>query len=279
VRDAVPASLAARCMPLAALSLLPLVVGAQRLYFWSDGRAGAQSAYLNPPFALIRRAVYIFTWLLIAAAVLRRPRLHAWQYALAGIALLLSMSFAAFDGVAALWPHWHSSALGLRWCLDGVFASAAAATLWNSRATGSDAARRFDLANLLLALNLGWLYLSFVDYITAWSGNLPDEAAWYLPRTHGAWAWLGLALVATHVVTGAALLFRRLKIRAPVLATIAGWLLLAQWADAVWLVFPGRAPEPIWGAAALACTLVMLIAAGLAWLSLRPTSRGALEHG
>ena len=52
-----------------------------------------------------------------------------------------------------------------------------------------------DLGKLLLALVMLWSYFAFSQFLIIWSGNLPEEIRWYLPRTHGAWGAIALIVV------------------------------------------------------------------------------------
>jgi len=55
---------------------------------------------------------------------------------------------------------------------------------------------RRDYGNLLLTLLMLWAYLSFVQYLICWSGNLRDEADYFLRRARDGWDLLGDGLVA-----------------------------------------------------------------------------------
>ena len=44
-----------------------------------------------------------------------------------------------------------------------------------------------DLGNLMLAFVMLWAYFSFSQYLIIWSGNLPEEIAWYLHRLQTGW--------------------------------------------------------------------------------------------
>ena len=47
----------------------------------------------------------------------------------------------------------------------------------------------------MLAFVMLWAYFSFSQYLIIWSGNLPEEIAWYLHRLQTGWRVVGLALV------------------------------------------------------------------------------------
>src|SRR3954467_14654995 len=44
-----------------------------------------------------------------------------------------------------------------------------------------------DLGNLLLAFVIFWAYVTFSQFLSIWSGNLPREISWYLHRSAGGW--------------------------------------------------------------------------------------------
>ena len=55
-----------------------------------------------------------------------------------------------------------------------------------------------DLGKLLLALVMLWAYFAFSQFLIIWSGNLPEEIDWYLPRTHGGWGVIAIVVVILH---------------------------------------------------------------------------------
>src|ERR1700752_5423058 len=55
-----------------------------------------------------------------------------------------------------------------------------------------------DLGKLLLALVMLWAYFAFSQYLIIWSGNLPEEISWYLPRMRGAWGVIAVAVIVLH---------------------------------------------------------------------------------
>ena len=66
-----------------------------------------------------------------------------------------------------------------------------------------------DLGNLMLAFVMLWAYFSFSQYLIIWSGNLPEEIAWYLHRLQTGWRFVGIALVVFHFALPFLLLLSR----------------------------------------------------------------------
>ena len=123
---------AAATLPLFALLFIPVLLSLHSLYHWSQPEAVAHDAllrwkqpYLNVPFFLARSAVYLAVWSAIAlwARGLSRRQDHAADPAAAArlrrysgallIPLSLTTTFAAFDWLMSLQPHWYSTIFGV----------------------------------------------------------------------------------------------------------------------------------------------------------------------
>lgn len=249
---------AARLLPLLAALWLPLLLGIGALYPWaqggtlaSDPQLSRQRWYLNEGFFIARAAICFALWWWLAHGVrvrLHDPRRAATlpRYAAGGLVVYaLSVSVAAVDWLMSLVPAWRSSVFGLIVGSGQLLSAAALAVLCvalgPAQATPPADPKRLrqDLGNLLLALVLAWSYLAFMDYLTAWVGNLPSETVWYLPRLKTSWAWLGALLVVFYVaVPFALLLSRQAKRRAAWLGVIAALLFVMYLPYVFWLVMP-----------------------------------------
>jgi len=261
---------------------LPVVVGVNTLYGWNaDAAFAAQRWYLNVPFFVVRMLLYFAAFIGIAVALPRAVR--ASRLAALLIVAFVSANMIGIDGIMALTPTWHSSDFGLRWTVNGLLIAASLAVAWQAihrRGTNGDNIRsRIDGATLLFALDLGWLYLIFVDYITAWSGNLPDETIWYGPRIHGAWGGVAVAFVAAHVMVGPLLLSRLTKRSASTLLYLSGLMIVAQWLEAIWTVIPGTGVDAFLASGISLASVAVIVGGSFAWRnqSRRPSAR--IAHG
>ena len=176
------------------------------------------------------------------------------------VAYGLTITFASFDWLMSLEPHWFSTIYGVLimggqgLSGDGVShhgdrlaqPPAAAARTWSCR--------RYlhDLGNLLLAFVMLWAYFSFSQYLIIWSGNLPEEIAWYLHRLQTGWRAIGLTLVVFHfVIPFCLLLSRTVKREGQLVVQVAALILLARLVDLFWLIAPefhrdGHRPSAGW---------------------------------
>ncbi|HEV7121972.1 MAG TPA: hypothetical protein VGN24_00930 [Rhodanobacter sp.] len=244
---------AARTLPLMAVLVLPILLGLHVLYVWShadvlahDSLLRKQSWYLNPTFFVIRSVVYFALWLLFAWLFTRgvRNNLRLPRIAAPGlIVFALTTLMATTDWLSSLLPHWHSTTFGMLVATGWMLAAMALATLSTLLATGGDGDSSppllQDLGNLLLMFVLGWSYLAFMQYLTIWMADLPAENVWYIPRTLTSWRGLAWFLIAFHfLVPFLVLLSRRAKRNRNWLIGMAVMLLVANLADALWLVVP-----------------------------------------
>ncbi len=116
----------------------------------------------------------------------------------------------------------------------------------------------------MLACLLGEGYLLLMTFVVHWYGDLPEQAAWYLARTHGAWRWLAIVRHGARrrrAWTGASVCRGPPVARA--LRVVAGVLLGGILVENIWLVAP-RCGTRRPGGPLLAGLLAILACGGLA---------------
>jgi hypothetical protein len=159
---------------------------------------------------------------------------------------VLIITFATVDWVMMLEPHWFSTIWGLLfvagWGLS-CYCFVVALLAWMSdkapmnRVLGT---RHFhDLGKLMLALVMVWAYFNFSQFLIIYSGNLPEETRWYLPRIKGAWGVIGILLIVFHFAFPFLVLLQQdFKRKAKWLATLAIFILLMRLVDMYYLIGP-----------------------------------------
>jgi hypothetical protein len=268
-----PIGAAARTLPLLTLLFLPIALGMRHLYVWTDASLVAHDevlqhkhVYLNVPFFLIRAAIYFAVWNALSyflnAWSLEQdetgdPRIARRMQRLSAGGLLaygLTITFASFDWLMSLEPHWFSTIYGVL-ILGGQGLSALAfliaVLVWLSRRPPLDdiiAPEHFhDLGNLMLAFVMLWAYFAFSQYLIIWSGNLPEEIAWYLHRLQTGWRFVGLSLVLFHFVAPFCLLLSRVvKRQAQMIVKVALGVLIVRLVDLFWLIAPEFHTAGVW---------------------------------
>ncbi len=260
-----PIGAAVRVIPIMTVLFLPIVLGMSHLYIWTSADLVAHDEalqhkhlYLNVPFFLVRAAFYFLVWnglsYFLNTWSLEQdkdpdPKLALRMQRLSGFGLLaygLTITFASFDWLMSLEPHWFSTIYGVL-IIGGQGLSALAfliiVMVWLSRRAPIDAIvvpQHFhDLGNLTLAFVMLWAYFSFSQYLIIWSGNLPAEIAWYLHRLQTGWRFVGVTLVIFHfAVPFAVLLSRTVKREGELLVKVAIGILIVRLIDLFWLIAP-----------------------------------------
>jgi hypothetical protein len=260
-----PIGAATRTMPVLTVLFLPIALGMGRLYIWThadvvarDEVLQAKHLYLNVPFFLIRAAIYFTVWNVVTyflnAWSLEQdrtadPRIaRRMQHLSAGglVAYGLTITFASFDWLMSLEPHWYSTIFGVI-IMGGQGLTALAFLLivlvWLSRRPPLNTIivpdHFHDLANLMLAFVMLWAYFSFSQYLIIWAGNLPQEIAWYVHRLATGWRAIGIGLMLFHfAVPFCLLLSRTIKRQADLIVQVALWILVVRLVDLFWLIAP-----------------------------------------
>jgi hypothetical protein len=178
-------------------------------------------------------------------------------------------SLVAVDWLMSLDPAFHSSGFGLY--LLSVQALTAFAVLLLARLARSKGSPDPLGALFLLAL-LCWIYFAFMQFLVAWSTNLPDGAAWYLRRTTGWWAAVFPLVALLHAIPTLLLLFRPFRASRAALAGFAGLVLLGKALESAWLVLP-EGPAGLLPIVIAVAALVGLGGLGLAAAHLAASTR------
>ncbi len=240
---------------------VPLALSLGELYPWAGPEAGVEvhGQHLRPDLFLARSLAYLASWALIAGWVRRRslaqdesrdPAVTRRLQSLAAPALVwfgFTLTFAAFDWVLSLDPHWHSTIFGVYFFSGTAMVGLAVLVLLvlglgraGLLAGVVTAEHRHDLGKLLFAFLVFWAYIAFSQYMLIWYANLPEETAWYAHRLAPGWKGVSVGLAVGHfVLPFFFLLPREAKRRPATLGAAAAWLLAMHYLDLYWLVMPG----------------------------------------
>jgi hypothetical protein len=260
-----PCETAARLMPVMLLLFIPVVLSMHSLYEWTHPEAIAtdhliqhKQAYLNQTGFLIRLGVYFAIWTGLAYALsglsraagangnpdtVKRMRVIA---APGLLAFSLAATFASFDWLMSLEPHWFSSIFGAVFMVAaGLSTMLFLAVLMHHLSKdkplkGVITAQQFhDIGNWCFAFTILWTYMNFSQFLIIWSGNLYEETFWYLKRAKGGWVeFSAIMAVVLFAIPFILMLFRNNKRVSATLATIAGVVFIARYMEIYWLVAP-----------------------------------------
>ncbi len=272
---------------LMAVLFLPILVGAvfggSSLYEWTDSAKvvgdhvlEGKQKYLNLPFFLLRAAGFFAVWGGLIWFFWRRSlqqdesgdvklslSMERVSYP-ALIVFALTLTFASFDWLMSLTPHWFSTAYGVYFFSGAVVSALAVVILLlialqaTGRLTSVVTTEHYhELGKLLFAFIIFWGYIAFSQYMLIWYANIPEETEWYLPRQEGGWIIVSLILLFGHLlIPFLGLMSREAKRRKAILGFWAVWMLVVHWIDMHYLVMPdAQHPGVRFGLIELCCLI------------------------
>jgi hypothetical protein len=270
-------------MPFSFVLFILLMLGLRALYPWVSVPIPKKAAWLNVPFFVLRTIVGVAAlyWVSVrfAKAVHRsaagageepgrseRARLAVWLLFL----FVIVGSLLGYDLVMSLDAHWFSGLLGGYVVVGMLYSGFALLVLL----TGVHSFGRpgwvmppkemQDLAKLVFATCIVWIYFFWSQYLVIWYGNVPVETRFVLQRFF-AEPWRTLALWSFFLgwVLPFAYGLVRLTGRPPdghrVLIVVASMSLLAVFLEILILVLPSTAVPGVtaYGASDILLTLLM----------------------
>lgn len=253
-------------LPLMALLSLPLLIwGTHDLYHWthhhaveSDPILLGKSGYLNLPFFYIRAIIYFTVWcgtaLYFFSQSIKQDRTHDPEITrkltkaspLLILLWALTLTFASFDWIMSLDPHWFSTMFGVYYFAGSavaIFAFIAFIAI-GLRFSGAleevVTAEHFqDIGKFLFGFCVFWAYIAFSQYMLYWYANIPEETAWFLHRWEGSWKSVSIVLGVGHfAIPFYFLMSRHIKRRLMTLFIGAIWMLAIHYVDLYWQIMP-----------------------------------------
>ncbi|NNE47054.1 MAG: hypothetical protein HKN37_10385 [Rhodothermales bacterium] len=261
--------------PVLAVLSVPILIGMHDLYHWThvevydpadshyDPILAGKRDYLNTPFFLVRLAVYFVAWTAISyrlyALSVRQDvdgdvntGFKMRKVSAVGLAITaVTTSFASFDILMSLDPHWFSTIFGVYffaasfWVAHAMIALIAILLQRRRGLRGIISPEHYhDLGKMMFGFTVFWAYIAFSQYMLIWYGNLPEETIWYRHRLQHGWEAHSAALLIAHfVIPFWVLLPRRAKRSVPVMSIMAVWFLVMNWFDFHWIAMPVLHPD------------------------------------
>lgn len=259
-------------LPVAFLGGLGLLFGSHSLYEWFDKHEVAndhllshKAAYLNPTFFVIRLVLFFVLWLWFAKKIVGfstkqdvtgdeslTRRAMPWSIAFLAV-FALSFSLYTVDLIMSLQPHWFSTIFGI-YAFAGLFQSTIATMILiliycmrKGLLTGYvDENHLHDLGKFLFAFTVFWAYIAYSQYMLIWYANLPEETTFFMTRVNGEWTYVSaFLLLFKFVVPFLALLPRWAKRSQPHLVACSILILIMQYVDMYWLIYPNFNGEEV----------------------------------
>ncbi len=252
-------------LPLLIVFFVPIAFGMHDLFEWThvDVVAGdtllqGKAPYLNTTFFLARTAGYFLIWYLLTRALYTRSikqdtsnekgqTIRMRQISAPGMVLFgFTLTYAAFDWLMSLNPHWYSTIFGVYIFVGALLSSLGFITLillfLRGKGVLADKVtveHYHDLGKLIFAFTIFWAYIGFSQYFLIWYGNIPEETIFYHTRWAGSWKYVSMLIILGHFIFPFLMLLTRAAKRSlKVLAFMGFWMLFIHWVDMYWVILP-----------------------------------------
>jgi hypothetical protein len=181
------------------------------------------------------------------------------------------MNFVCIDWVMSLNPEWYSSMFVIEFIAEqGVVAMAWSILILRYLADlgaleGVLTVKIVHaLGNLLLGFTCFWTYVTFMEYIIIWTGNLPHDVVWFSDRSSTGWESFAVVLVFVHfVIPLFCLILTSISKNLVRLSRVAALMILAHFVQVAWWIEPafGKQFHIAW------TSVVLIVALGAIWFA------------
>ncbi|MGV3623017.1 MAG: hypothetical protein ACO1OB_19515 [Archangium sp.] len=253
-------------LPVFAILWIPIgLIGFHELYPWShetDAILEKKRWFLSTGFWYARSVIYLVIWAGLGFFIWKtsvkqdsmtdksaiEKSVHLMRKVAAGGIFLygLSLSFAAFDWMMSLSPHWYSTIYGVYYFAASILAFFAFLIVMSSALQAAGVLKEaitlehfHDMGKLMFGYTVFWAYIAFSQFILIWYANMPEETEYYLMRLEGGWQYISYLLPVLHFfVPFLFLLSRNVKRNKTLVTAGAVWTLVLHFVDIYWLVLP-----------------------------------------
>lgn len=251
---------ASAATPALILLFLPIAFQLTTLYPWASPDTLAseplwqhRAAYMNPTGFTLRSLAALFVWSFLSWKMQDTQSTPGLQKtASVGLALHMFLTgMVSVDWLMSLELHFSSTVYGLLLMLLQAFTAFALLTAASclrpaQKAEEPDSGSFYDLGGLMLAQVMLVGYLSFSQIVIMWSGDMPGEIGWVLPRMWGAWKWWGLGLLVFQLfMPFLCLVWGSIKRDRRSLAAVTSTVVLLSPVHFYWLIVPSFYPDRV----------------------------------
>ena len=260
-------------VPVAAVFFLLMYFGMHSLFHWShegitetDALLAHKAPYLNIPFFFIRVALFFGLWIFMIR-LLRKISLredaeggmthfyNSEKYSKV-IIFIIAISFTLFaiDMIMSLQPHWYSALFAAKSFIAAFLHAATVITLiviiLNKVGHYSmlNRSHLHDFSRYIFMLAIIWGYFNFVEFMLIWYGNIPEETAFYVNRSHGAFGVLFFANIIINWFIPFLFLMPRMTSRSKVfLLPVIIIMMVGQYTELYYYIWPSVLHEAKFG--------------------------------
>lgn len=249
--------------PVMLISSLVLIFGFKYLYAWGvpatmQTLAHSKQVYLAPVFVITRLLIFGVGSLLFAKLIVgnslkqdqnasHQLTLDNIKYSIGYIAFFaIFFTLFSIDVMMSLLPTWYSTIYGI-YCFAGAIQSTMAVLAiiivwmknspWLSGYVTEE--HQHDIGKFMKGFTVFWAYIAFSQFMLIWYANVPEETEFYILRSLNGWMPVSFALlIFRFIVPFLVLLPRSSKRTNAILVPTAILVLVMQYIDIYWLVYP-----------------------------------------
>lgn len=247
------------------LLFIPIILGIHDLYHWSHADAvatdkllSAKASYLNVPFFIGRNIFYFLLWGFIGYRLYKKStdmdETKDWgiQTSLRRFSgpmipvLGFSLTFASFDWLMSLDPHWFSTMFGVYYfsmSFQVIFPVLILITLYlkgKGLLTNTIGNSHIEtMGKLFFGFTVFYAYIAFCQFLLIYYANIPEETLWFEHRVEGGYEVLAYALLLGRFVIPFFLLLRKdSKTNYTILKAVSIWVLFIHAVELYWIIMP-----------------------------------------
>lgn len=199
-----------RFLPLGFILMLVTYFGLHTIYEWTHTELVAndpilvqKTPYLNETFYMIRMVIIFILWIGLAMRLRglslaqdQNPEKDMQKSIMGtsafGLILFgLTISFASFDWIMSVEPHWFSTIFGV-YIFAGMFVTGISfITLsviklreWGHFQNIITEDHLHDLGKWMFGMSVFWAYIWISQYLLIWYANIPEETEYFVLRHH-----------------------------------------------------------------------------------------------
>lgn len=248
-----------------AVLFIPIVIGVEHLYLWTDEELLASNTliagktpYLNIPFFIARNVLYFGIWGYLGYKLYKNSvdmdnsgdwGLDTAQRKVSGPGIFIfgfTIAFAAFDWMMSLDPPWFSTMFGVYYfamSFQVFFAVVILMVLFLHKKGLLINTIRLphltDMSRLMFGFTVFYAYIAFSQFFLIYYANIPEETLWYYHRMEGNWTlFTWLLLGGRFVLPFLLLLPAAAKSNMKLVGVISAWLVIMHFIEIYWIVMP-----------------------------------------
>lgn len=260
-------------IPFAAILFLLMYFGMHSIFEWthedvvqSDHLLQYKSPYLNIPFFFARVVAFFAAWI-VMSKLLRKLSLKEDE--VGGIVyfekselyskifiFIIAISFSIFsiDMLMTLEPHWFSTLFAGKSFIAGVLHGSSIIALIviilskQGKLPILNSSHLHDFTRYIFMSSIVWGYFNFAEYTLIWYGNIPEETAWYVHRSHGVYQVLFFVNIALNWAVPFFVLMPRKSSRSKmIIIPVIIVLIIGQYTELYYIIWPATVHEAKFG--------------------------------